>query len=623
MEEASGARHEGRENGEIMGMVRQVSVGNDTDEDLAPIRPKARPRIRVAGAAGDLATDPFNLSHRRRAISKKSDQEPVPTDKADETSTNAPAPPEDVDNVPNKTTPILPTMPAGSPRPVFYSSSALWTAPSVQLALARLEANREVAAEMSWAIPPTPPAPLPAPQFMHLVDIARRPSLFPPRKDESRPGPSARATTSHSSLHNASPQFRPAPHGTSDSPPHDPVAEGDDRDDDEEDDFLDILGGGSDGQDDDADALGGGRDNESDNEGSIVSSYSTTAAATRKEDARHNKIAIQSTHVPLFVAQEELDAEDMEQYTAEFSKKAKGKGKQRGDGEDPDDKLTPKVTSGKGKGKQKAVAESVAASDRELDGDGDDDDDDDEEDSEPPPATEWDLTSGPLSNEARELALTARRVYHASIAAVARQAGKQTKFRAENKKSPDVTKEAYKQLMRTAYDELFSSLSEEEKKDPAARKECVQEVLDWYEANSMAMLDDRKGDGRGRALMSKIIQPFIHQVFGFGIDPVSDVAIVWGGTPTFYAVYDKYKIPIKAKLNDMKAMIQVVRMAAREAANGKASHPIFVDFSKKPTEKTWRDARRRHFSEVCLNDIHIISNARRAAIEAGSQAASD
>lgn len=140
--------------------------------------------------------------------------------------------------------------------------------------------------------------------------------------------------------------------------------------------------------------------------------------------------------------------------------------------------------------------------------------------------------------------------------------------------------------MRAAYDELFSSLSEEEKKDPAARKECVQEVLDWYEANSMAMLDDRKGDGRGRALMSKIIQPFIHQVrcvvifvpmnatltshlqrtvtsnaydvevFGFGIDPVSDVAIVWGGTPTFYAVYDKYKIPIKAKLNDMKAMIQ-------------------------------------------------------------------
>lgn len=48
---------------------------------------------------------------------------------------------------------------------------------------------------------------------------------------------------------------------------------------------------------------------------------------------------------------------------------------------------------------------------------------------------------------------------------------------------------------------------------------------------------------------------------------------------------------------------RVVRMAAREAANGKASHPIFVDFSKKPTEKTWRDARRRHFSEVCLNDI--------------------
>ncbi|KAJ6573782.1 hypothetical protein DFH09DRAFT_1078758 [Mycena vulgaris] len=106
--------------------VNALDGGNNTDEDLAPIRPKARPRIRAMGAAGDLATDPFDLSHRRHAISKKSNQEPVPADKADETSTNAPALPEDVDDVPNKTTPILPTTPAGSPRPVFYSSSAHW-----------------------------------------------------------------------------------------------------------------------------------------------------------------------------------------------------------------------------------------------------------------------------------------------------------------------------------------------------------------------------------------------------------------------------------------------------------------------------------------------------------------
>ncbi|KAJ6583568.1 hypothetical protein DFH09DRAFT_1275257 [Mycena vulgaris] len=229
----------------------------------------------------------------------------------------------------------------------------------------------------------------------------------------------------------------------------------------------------------------------------------------------------------------------------------------------------------------------------------------------PPPATEWDLIPGLLSNEDREAALTAHRDYHATIATIAQPSGKrvsavfkavgdqtstvrrtnswnvfQTKFRAENKKSPDVTKEVYEELMCTAYDDLFSSLSEEEKKDPAARKECVQEFMAWYESNSMALLDDRKADGCGPALMSKIIQPFIHQstvtsnnydveVFGFGIDPVSDVAIVWGGTPAFHAVYDKYKIPIKATLNDMKAMLQ-----------------------------------RRHFIEMCLNDIYLIIGAR-------------
>ncbi|KAJ6540023.1 hypothetical protein DFH09DRAFT_1323287 [Mycena vulgaris] len=525
--------------------------GSNADESPAPSRPKARPRPKATGAADDISTDPFDLSYRRRAISKKSDQEPVPADKADETSMNAPAPAdEDVDN---------------APPPVFYSKSRLWSDPTVLQAMARMEAN---------------------PMFVHLVNIARRPSLFPPRQDGSRPGPSPRATTSHSSPHNDSPQFRPAPHSTTtDSLPNDPEAEvgegptnhdelnnfpnirGGGRDDAEEDDFLDILGGGSNDHDDDArfpDAQASDRDDESDNEGSVVSSYSTTAAATRKEDARHNKIAIQLTHAPLFVAQEDLDAEDMAQYTAEFSQKAKGKGK------------------------QKAVTESVAGSDGELDAD----DKDKDNDSEPPPATEWDLIPGPLSNEDREAVLTAHRVYHATIATIAHRSGKrvsavfkavgdqtstvrrtnswnvfQTKFCAENKKSPDVTNEVYEELMRAAYDNFFSSLSEEEKKDPVARKECVQELMAWYESNSMSLLDDRKADGRGPALMSKIIQPFIHQstvtsnnydveVFGFGIDPVSDVAIVWGGTPAFHAVYNKYKIPIKATLNDMKAMLQ-------------------------------------------------------------------
>ncbi|KAJ6473459.1 hypothetical protein DFH09DRAFT_1109987 [Mycena vulgaris] len=570
--------------------VDAADGGSDADESPAPSHPKAHPRPKATGAVDDLATDPFDLSSRRRAISKKSDQEPVPADKADETSTNAPAPAdEDVDDAP----------------PIFYSKSRLWSDLTILQAMAQMEANPMVAAEMSWPAPSAPPAPLAAPQFVHLVDIARPPSLFPPRQDGSRLGLSPRATTSHSSPHNDSPQFRPAPHSTTpDSLPNDPEAEvgegptnhdelddfpdirGGGRDDAEEDDFLDILGGGSNDHDDDArfpDAQGGGRDDESDNEGSVVLSYSTTAAATRKEDARHNKIAIQSTHAPLFVAQEDLDAEDMAQYTAEFSKKAKGKGK------------------------QKAVTESVAGSDGELDAD----DEDEDSDGEPPPATEWDLIPGPLSNEDREAALTARRVYHATIATIAQRSGKrvsavfkavgdqtstvrrtnswnafQTKFRAENKKSPDVTKEAYEELMCAAYDDLFSSLSEEEKKDPAAWKECVQELMAWYESNSMALLDDRKADGRGPALMSKIIQPFIHQstvtsnnydveVFGFGIDPVSDVAIVWGGTPAFHAVYDKYKIPIKATLNDTKAMLQ-----------------------------------RHHFIEMCLNDIHLIIGAR-------------
>ncbi|KAJ6521813.1 hypothetical protein DFH09DRAFT_1097504 [Mycena vulgaris] len=595
--------------------VDAADGGSDADESPAPSRPKAHPRPKATGAVDDLATDPFDLSSRRRAISKKSDQEPVPADKADETSTNAPASAdEDVDDAP----------------PIFYSKSRLWSDLTVLQAMAQMEANPMVAAEMSWPAPSAPPAPLAAPQFVHLVDIARRPSLFPPRQDGSRLGLSPRATTSHSSPHNDSPQFRPAPHSTTpDSLPNDPEAEvgegptnhdelddfpdirGGGRDDAEEDDFLDILGGGSNDHNDDArfpDAQGGGHDDESDNEGSVVSSYSTTAAATRKEDARHNKIAIQSTHAPLFVAQEDLDAEDMAQYTAEFSKKAKGKGK------------------------QKAVTESVAGSDGELDAN----DKDEDSDSEPPPATEWDLIPGPLSNEDREAALTARHVYHATIATIAQRSGKrvsavfkavgdqtstvrrtnswnafQTKFRAENKKSPDVTKEVYEELMRAAYDDLFSSLSEEEKKDPAAWKECVQELMAWYESNSMALLDDRKADGRGPALMSKIIQPFIHQstvtsnnydveVFGFGIDPVSDVAIVWGGMPAFHAVYDKYKIPIKATLNDMKAMLQFPGLYEWPREE-RPPHNRSLSTSPRSQQRA---------IGMCLNDIHLIIGAR-------------
>ncbi|KAJ7474948.1 hypothetical protein FB451DRAFT_1397815 [Mycena latifolia] len=376
------------------------------------------------------------------------------------------------------------------------------------------------------------------------------------------------------------------------------------------------------------------------------SNFSTTDAAERKEAGRQNKVLVGLPWVAQTVPIEEQDEEDMERFeeeaAAELSRKSKrasvGK-KGKGKGKDDDDAVGGAAAKAKAKGKGKGKAKGNDDDDAGVDDvdkrAGDDEDPMQEDD--PEEQRPWELTPGQMSKDDLEEALAARRQYHATVQMVARRLGKkmatvfkavrdgaattrhtnpwnafQTKYRTEKPKRADVSADEYHQEISAAYAELFANLPEEDRNNPDERRKCVKEVMDWYHENSMALLDKRKAGGNAHALMSKIVKPFIHQstvagstydveVFSFGIDTFSDVAIIWGGTPTFYAVYEAFEQPIKSKLAELKAMFQVTNMKRR---GGKVGHrPILIDFGKKPTETTVRDAKRRIAGSCFLNDI--------------------
>ncbi|KAJ7477640.1 hypothetical protein FB451DRAFT_1396596 [Mycena latifolia] len=374
------------------------------------------------------------------------------------------------------------------------------------------------------------------------------------------------------------------------------------------------------------------------------SNFSTTDAAERKEADRQNKVFEGLPWVAQTVPIEEQDEEDMERFEeeaeAELARKTKrasvGKstGKGKGKGKDDDDAAEGVATKAKAKGKGKAKGNEDDDDDVDTRaGDYEDPMQEDDPQDQPP----WELTPGQMSKEDLEEALAARRQYHATVQTVAHRLGKkmatvfkavgdgaattrhtnpwnafQTKYRAEKPKRADVSANEYRQELSAAYAELFVDLPEEDRNNPDEQRKCVKEVMEWYHENSMVLLDERKAGGNAHALMSKIVKPFIHQstvagstydveVFGFGIDTFSNVAIIWGGTPTFYAIYEAFEQPIKSKLAELKAMFQVTNMKRRD---GEVGHrPMHIDFGKRPTETTVRDAKRWIIGGCFLNDI--------------------
>ncbi|KAJ7142499.1 hypothetical protein C8R44DRAFT_725851 [Mycena epipterygia] len=351
-----------------------------------------------------------------------------------------------------------------------------------------------------------------------------------------------------------------------------------------------------------------------------TSSYSNTMAKQAKEDARHNGFA--GTLMPVIVSEQQQDEEDFEDYIAEM---ARGKAK--------------------GRGKAKQTEESGEEDEDEGQGgaadDGDDEEDmgaaqdNDDNDSARASHQPWDLKSGALSDIDLKVAQAARQAYHDTLEVIARCLGKRLsaifkavgdhgmnhrqinpwntflmKHRKDHPKAIGMSKKEYAAELKAAYHDLFSSLSKDEVDDPDAHCRCVEPVMEWYKNQMATVVDTRKADGCGKALLNKAVLPFIHQstitsnsqdieVWGFAIDPFGDAAVIWGGMVAFATVNVTYDQAIKAKLVDMKAMFQMVNIAKRQAeANTLESENIACD------------ARRRQIGLLFLNEIYLILGTR-------------
>jgi hypothetical protein len=71
---------------------------------------------------------------------------------------------------------------------------------------------------------------------------------------------------------------------------------------------------------------------------------------------------------------------------------------------------------------------------------------------------------------------------------------------------------AYAKAREDGYNDLFASLSEDDCRDPEARRLCVEPLMKWHREKTMQVVDNRKADGGGKVLMNKAVAPLIHQV---------------------------------------------------------------------------------------------------------------
>jgi hypothetical protein len=142
---------------------------------------------------------------------------------------------------------------------------------------------------------------------------------------------------------------------------------------------------------------------------------------------------------------------------------------------------------------------------------------------------------------------------------------------------------AYAKAREDGYNALFASLSDDERRDPEARRLCVEPLMKWHREKTMQVVDNRKADGGGKALMNKAVAPLIHQariiptwygrfltclqstavsnsldieIFGLALDCYGDNAIIWGGGALFQEVFKQHPVPIRKFLIDMKALFQ-------------------------------------------------------------------
>ncbi|KAJ7617048.1 hypothetical protein FB45DRAFT_872537 [Roridomyces roridus] len=305
------------------------------------------------------------------------------------------------------------------------------------------------------------------------------------------------------------------------------------------------------------------KDDDDDDDDRSVSDFSTTEADTR---ARLEK------EFPAAVDYEEQDEEDFEAMEAETTARAKRKGKSKAVEED---------------------AESHTGEDEEGEPESDGEEDEDEDEDE---GVAWDLKPGPLGEEDLEKAHEARRAYQKAMHNIARGAGKrvsalfkavgnhktrsrtdnpwnafQVKYRVDHPKPKEMSVDEYKGQCKDAYAALFEDIPEDDEK---TRNEIKSGLLAWYAGITAVVLEGRKASGHRRAVMNKVVKPFIREstltyqtsdvdVFGFAIDSFTAEA---------------------TKLLDFSAMLRMVKMARREA-EGSDAQPVIIDFTPHPGDK--------------------------------------
>ncbi|KAJ7238038.1 hypothetical protein B0H12DRAFT_1075408 [Mycena haematopus] len=209
------------------------------------------------------------------------------------------------------------------------------------------------------------------------------------------------------------------------------------------------------------------------------------------------------------------------------------------------------------------------------------------------------------------------------------------RVRATPSKMTPAEAKSYNAERLAGYRALFDSLSEDERNDPEARRRCVEPVMAWHREKTMQVVDNRKADGKGKALMDKAVAPLIHQasalstavsnsldieIFGVALDCFGDNAILWGGGSLFQEVFKQHPAPIRKFLTDMKALFQTTSLFLQNQAEATAAgneaaamQPVPIVFDKLPGEKSTRDALRRQLGSLFVNQIC------RAMIERGEE----
>ncbi|KAF7372444.1 hypothetical protein MVEN_00105700 [Mycena venus] len=177
------------------------------------------------------------------------------------------------------------------------------------------------------------------------------------------------------------------------------------------------------------------------------------------------------------------------------------------------------------------------------------------------------------------------------------------KYHTEHPKPSKMTAEeskAYNADRLAGYHALFDSLSEDEKHDPEARCRCLEPLMEWHREKTMQVVDHRKVDGNGKALLNKAVAPLIHQsmaisnslnikTFGVAVDCFSNNAILWA--LGWRGAFPEGIVPADAAAaGDAAVMVQ----------------PIPIVFERLTTEASSCDAFRRQLGALFLNQICLV-----------------